>query len=208
MSSQSSSSSSPTKKSAPAKLPSVDELGGGDPVDVMTDADFERALDALREDGDSEVGDLLKLMNENSRDFEQPQLNVLFSENCSGIISWEEAERILGDSSNEPVKSSLPQQTRPTEPDNDTDVASSIQKLMANDPRLVEINLNNMKVGAGCAVGTGWAGGCGESSYKVCQSQRKALFKISFTHNDPIKPSHSSVTEESLPVSLRSSADR
>ncbi|KAI1719338.1 tropomodulin [Ditylenchus destructor] len=96
-------------------------------VDVMTDADFERALDALREEGSEEVGDLLKVMNENR------------------IISWEEAERILGETNNEPIKSSLPAQTRPTEPDNDTDVDQSIQRLLRNDPKLVEINLNNMK---------------------------------------------------------------
>lgn len=61
-------------------------------------------------------------------------------------INFEEAERILGETSNEPVKSSLPQQTRPTEPDNDTDVTNSTQRLAQNDPKLVEINLNNMKV--------------------------------------------------------------
>jgi hypothetical protein len=59
---------------------------------------------------------------------------------------FQEAERILGETSNEPVKSSLPQQTRPTEPDNDTDVDVCMQKLQNNDPKLVEINLNNMKV--------------------------------------------------------------
>lgn len=66
--------------------------------------------------------------------------------NENRIISWEEAEKIMGDSSNEPIKSSLPQQTRPTEPDNETDVDSCINKLMQNDPKLIEINLNNMKV--------------------------------------------------------------
>lgn len=66
--------------------------------------------------------------------------------NENQIISWEEAERILGDTSNEPIKSSLPQQTRPTEPDNDTDVDNCIRRLLKNDPKLVEINLNNMKV--------------------------------------------------------------
>ncbi|VDM49702.1 unnamed protein product, partial [Toxocara canis] len=97
--------------------------------EVMTDADFEKALDALREqEPNGEVGELLKMMNENR------------------MISWEEAEQILGGSSyNEPVKSSLPEQTRPTEPDNDTDVDVSIQKLLENDPKLKEINLNNMK---------------------------------------------------------------
>uniref|UniRef100_A0A9J2P125 Tropomodulin n=1 Tax=Ascaris lumbricoides TaxID=6252 RepID=A0A9J2P125_ASCLU len=97
--------------------------------EVMTDADFEKALDALREqEPNGEVGELLKMMNENR------------------MISWEEAEQILGGSSyNEPIKSSLPEQTRPTEPDNDTDVDDSIQKLLQNDPKLKEINLNNMK---------------------------------------------------------------
>uniref|UniRef100_F1LD45 Tropomodulin n=2 Tax=Ascaris suum TaxID=6253 RepID=F1LD45_ASCSU len=66
--------------------------------------------------------------------------------NENRMISWEEAEQILGGSSyNEPIKSSLPEQTRPTEPDNDTDVDDSIQKLLQNDPKLKEINLNNMK---------------------------------------------------------------
>lgn len=66
--------------------------------------------------------------------------------NESRIISWEDAEKIMCDLSNEPIKSSLPQQTRPTEPDNNTDVDSSICRLLKNDPKLVEINLNNMKV--------------------------------------------------------------
>ncbi|VDM79058.1 unnamed protein product [Strongylus vulgaris] len=65
--------------------------------------------------------------------------------NENRIISWEEAERILNDTGNAPVKSSLPEQTRPTEPDNDTDVDQCIQKLMENDEALKEINLNNMK---------------------------------------------------------------
>uniref|UniRef100_A0A0N5A7V7 Tropomodulin n=1 Tax=Syphacia muris TaxID=451379 RepID=A0A0N5A7V7_9BILA len=97
--------------------------------DVMTDADFEKALDALREQNESaEVGELLKMMNENR------------------MISWEEAEQILeGANCNVPVKSSLPEQTRPTEPDNDTDVDASIERLQQNDETLKEINLNNMK---------------------------------------------------------------
>ncbi|KAI3421985.1 hypothetical protein GPALN_012522 [Globodera pallida] len=94
---------------------------------VMTDADFERAMEQLREEGGEDVNELLMAMSENR------------------IISWEEAEHILGNSSNEPVKSSLPQQTRPTEPDNDTDVDWCVQRLLNNDPTLVEINLNNMK---------------------------------------------------------------
>uniref|UniRef100_A0A915P1I5 Uncharacterized protein n=1 Tax=Meloidogyne floridensis TaxID=298350 RepID=A0A915P1I5_9BILA len=85
-----------------------------DSEDIMTDADFEKAMAALQEEGDEEVNELI-------------------------------AERILGETSNEPIKSSLPQQTRPTEPDNDTDVEVCMQKLFKNDPKLIEINLNNMK---------------------------------------------------------------
>lgn len=66
--------------------------------------------------------------------------------NENRIISWEEAERILMESDNTPVKSSLPEQTRPCEPDNDTDVDRCIQQLLNNDPSLKEVNLNNMKV--------------------------------------------------------------
>lgn len=64
---------------------------------------------------------------------------VLSSLNCSFLgmmnenrmISWEEAEQIMGGSANEPIKSSLPQQTRPTEPDNDTDVDRCIQRYQS-----------------------------------------------------------------------------
>lgn len=66
--------------------------------------------------------------------------------NESKIISWEEAERMLGDMTTEPVKCSLPPQTRPSETDNETNVDRCIQQLMNNDPKLTEINLNNMKV--------------------------------------------------------------
>lgn len=111
-----------------------------DEGELMTDADFEHALDLLHEEGGEDVGDLLS----------KAILNFigLFLElmNENRIISWEEAEKILGESSNEPIKSSLPQQTRPTEPDNETDVDWCIQKLQQNDPKLIEINLNNMKV--------------------------------------------------------------
>lgn len=63
------------------------------------------------------------------------------------MISWEEAEQIMScNTYNGPIKSSLPQQTRPTEPDNDTDVAWSIQQLQLDDPKLKQVNLNNMKV--------------------------------------------------------------
>jgi len=43
------------------------------------------------------------------------------------------------------VKSGLPQQVRPSDPENATNVDDCIQRLLADDPRLVEINLNNMK---------------------------------------------------------------
>ncbi|KJH49967.1 Tropomodulin [Dictyocaulus viviparus] len=95
--------------------------------DLMTDEDFVKAIEAMGDETEADIGDLLKAMNENR------------------IISWEEAERILMDTNNSPVKSSLPEQVRPTEPDNDTDVDQCIQKLLDNDPHLKEINLNNMK---------------------------------------------------------------
>uniref|UniRef100_A0A914DE82 Tropomodulin n=1 Tax=Acrobeloides nanus TaxID=290746 RepID=A0A914DE82_9BILA len=98
-----------------------------DDDDLMTDDALLEAIDALQEEGDEDVGELLKMMNENR------------------IISWEEAERILSDSNTGPVKCSLPPQTRPSEPDNDTDVEQCIRKLQANDPNLTQINLNNMK---------------------------------------------------------------
>lgn len=66
--------------------------------------------------------------------------------NENRIISWEEAERILNDTGTAPVKSSLPEQTRPSEPDNDTDVEQCVQRLLDNDPSLKEVNMNNMKV--------------------------------------------------------------
>uniref|UniRef100_A0AC35UEB9 Tropomodulin n=1 Tax=Rhabditophanes sp. KR3021 TaxID=114890 RepID=A0AC35UEB9_9BILA len=61
------------------------------------------------------------------------------------MISWEEAEQIMGGSEAAPIKSSLPPSTRPSEPDNDTDVLKSIAKLEADDPSVKLINLNNMK---------------------------------------------------------------
>ncbi|KHJ76984.1 hypothetical protein OESDEN_23396, partial [Oesophagostomum dentatum] len=97
------------------------------PEELMSDEDFVKAIEAMGGETDQEIGELLKAMNENR------------------IISWEEAERILNDTGNAPIKSSLPEQTRPTEPDNDTDVDQCIQKLMDNDTALKEINLNNMK---------------------------------------------------------------
>ncbi|KAK6018274.1 Tropomodulin [Ostertagia ostertagi] len=99
------------------------------PEEIMTDDDFVKAIEAMAEVGqsDCDIGELLKAMNENR------------------IISWEEAERILNDTGTAPVKSSLPEQTRPTEPDNDTDVEQCVQRLLDNDPTLKEVNMNNMK---------------------------------------------------------------
>uniref|UniRef100_A0A915PS45 Tropomodulin n=1 Tax=Setaria digitata TaxID=48799 RepID=A0A915PS45_9BILA len=97
--------------------------------ELMTDADLIDAIQALeKQEPNDEVKELLKMMSENR------------------IITWEEAEQIIGCSTyNSPVKSSLPQQTRPTEPDNDTDVDWSIQQLQLDNPKLKQINLNNMK---------------------------------------------------------------
>ncbi len=66
--------------------------------------------------------------------------------NENNIITWDEAERILGEGFDGVVKSGLPEQVRPNEPDNDTDVEKCIQRLKDNDPSLTEVNLNNMKV--------------------------------------------------------------
>uniref|UniRef100_A0A0K0FKB0 FI20012p1 (inferred by orthology to a D. melanogaster protein) n=1 Tax=Strongyloides venezuelensis TaxID=75913 RepID=A0A0K0FKB0_STRVS len=94
--------------------------------EIMTDADLEAALDDLNND-DGDVTELLKLMNEHR------------------MISWEEAEQIMAGSESAPVKSSLPPQTRPSEPDNDTDIDMTIYKLKNNDSSLKLVNLNNMK---------------------------------------------------------------
>ncbi|XGW03643.1 hypothetical protein V3C99_015094 [Haemonchus contortus] len=97
--------------------------------ELMTDEDFVKAIEEMAEEGqsDCDIGELLKAMNENR------------------IITWEEAERILNDTGNQPVKCSLPEQSRPTEPDNDTDVEQCVQRLLDNDPTLKEVNMNNMK---------------------------------------------------------------
>nr|CRZ24281.1 BMA-TMD-2 [Brugia malayi] len=97
--------------------------------DMMTDADLMDAIQALGEqEQNDEVKELLKMMSDNR------------------IISWEEAEQIMGCNTYKgPVKSSLPPQTRPMEPDNDTDVDWSIQQLQMDDPKLKQVNLNNMK---------------------------------------------------------------
>ncbi|EJW84329.1 hypothetical protein WUBG_04762 [Wuchereria bancrofti] len=97
--------------------------------DMMTDADLMDAIQALGEqEQNDEVKELLKMMSDNR------------------IISWEEAEQIMGCSTYKgPIKSSLPPQTRPMEPDNDTDVDWSIQQLQMDDPKLKQVNLNNMK---------------------------------------------------------------
>ncbi|VDN94969.1 unnamed protein product [Brugia pahangi] len=97
--------------------------------DMMTDADLMDAIQALGEqEQNDEVKELLKMMSDNR------------------IISWEEAEQIMGCSTYKgPIKSSLPPQTRPMEPDNDTDVDWSIQQLQMDNPKLKQVNLNNMK---------------------------------------------------------------
>ncbi|KAI6213498.1 hypothetical protein M3Y94_00157600 [Aphelenchoides besseyi] len=99
-----------------------------DEEELMTDADFEQALEMLCDDfADSDTKwAIAKIANE------------------AAIISWEEAEQMLCNE-DEPIKSSLPQQTRPTEPDNDTNIDDSIRRLQQNDPKLVKVNLNNMK---------------------------------------------------------------
>lgn len=96
---------------------------------VMTDTDLETALEALEAQGGNEdVAELLKAMNENR------------------IISWEEAEQIMSTTQETNyVKCGLPEHVRPTEPENDTDAESCIQRLLKNDPTLKEVNLNNMK---------------------------------------------------------------
>ncbi|CAJ0582010.1 unnamed protein product, partial [Mesorhabditis spiculigera] len=96
-------------------------------VDDMTDEDFLRAMEDLPLNDKTEIGELLKAMNENH------------------MITWEEAERIMADANDEPIKCSLVEQTRPTEPDNETNVDKCIQQLQSNDPDLTQINLNNMK---------------------------------------------------------------
>ncbi|CAI4224655.1 unnamed protein product [Auanema sp. JU1783] len=95
--------------------------------ELMTDDEFCQAIEQLGEAGNHDLSELIKAMNE------------------SRIISWEEAERILQDTCEGPVKSSLPEQTRPSEPENDTDVEQCIRRLNDNDPTLKEVNLNNMK---------------------------------------------------------------
>uniref|UniRef100_A0A8R1HYQ3 Uncharacterized protein n=1 Tax=Caenorhabditis japonica TaxID=281687 RepID=A0A8R1HYQ3_CAEJA len=96
--------------------------------DLMTDEDFIATIESMGvEAQEREINDLLKAMHENR------------------IVSWDEAERILMETDQTPIKCSLPEQTRPTEPDNEVDVDQCIRKLLDNDPSLKEINLNNMK---------------------------------------------------------------
>ncbi|ULT86119.1 hypothetical protein L3Y34_006065 [Caenorhabditis briggsae] len=96
--------------------------------DLMTDEDFIATIESMGvEAQEREINDLLKAMHENR------------------IVSWDEAERILMETDQTPIKCSLPEQTRPTEPDNEVDVDQCIKKLLDNDPSLKEINLNNMK---------------------------------------------------------------
>ncbi len=45
-----------------------------------------------------------------------------------------------------PVKSGLLPPQRGSEPENETNVNECIKRLMENDQKLTEINLNNMKV--------------------------------------------------------------
>ncbi|CAI5450830.1 unnamed protein product [Caenorhabditis angaria] len=96
--------------------------------DLMSDEDFISQIESMSvEAQEREINDLLKAMHENR------------------IVSWDEAERILQETDRTPIKCSLPEQTRPTEPDNEVDVDSCIRKLLDNDPSLKEVNLNNMK---------------------------------------------------------------
>ncbi|CAL2042840.1 unnamed protein product [Caenorhabditis brenneri] len=96
--------------------------------ELMTDEDFIATIESMGvEAQEREINDLLKAMHENR------------------IVSWDEAERILMETDQTPIKCSLPEQTRPTEPDNEVDVDQCIRKLLDNDPSLKEINLNNMK---------------------------------------------------------------
>ncbi len=63
------------------------------------------------------------------------------------ILSYEEAEQMMRDAQpDKVVKSGLPDSTRPSEPDNETDVDDVIRRATENDPQLTEINCNNMKV--------------------------------------------------------------
>ncbi|KAI6189982.1 hypothetical protein M3Y97_00067400 [Aphelenchoides bicaudatus] len=95
---------------------------------IMTDEELEKALDDLAQYADNDIKrSLAQLMNEHQ------------------IITWEEAEQILADTGDEPIKCSLPQQTRPTEPENDTNPDQAMQRLLKNDPNLSTVNLNNMK---------------------------------------------------------------
>ncbi|CAB3398155.1 unnamed protein product [Caenorhabditis bovis] len=96
--------------------------------ELMSDEDFIKTIESMSvEAQEQEINSLLKAMHENR------------------IVSWDEAERILQETDKTPVKCSLPEQTRPTEPDNEVDVDVCIRKLLDNDPSLKEVNLNNMK---------------------------------------------------------------
>lgn len=48
---------------------------------------------------------------------------------------------------NKVVKCGLPQHVRPSDPENTTDAEECVSRLLKDDPTLVEVNLNNMKVG-------------------------------------------------------------
>lgn len=99
-------------------------------LDGITDDDLEAALESFASQASNEdVSDLLEAMNRHS------------------IITWNEAERVMaGGGKREVVKSGLPEQQRPSEPENATNIDDCIHRLEQNDPNLKEININNMKV--------------------------------------------------------------
>ncbi|KFD69920.1 hypothetical protein M514_17779 [Trichuris suis] len=112
----------------PPKMAETEGTSNPNPDDIMSDEDLERMLNKMQAEGNEDsVAELLKMMNENR------------------IITREEAESIIQERENEVVKCGLPEQVRPSDPDNKTDVDECTSRLLANDPTLVEVNLNNMK---------------------------------------------------------------
>jgi len=94
----------------------------------MSDDQLDEALSNFSTDASSaDVADLLKTMNDHN------------------IIQWDEAQKIIDETQGKIVKCGLPEQQRPSEPENTTDVDYCIQRLMANDPAMTEVNINNMK---------------------------------------------------------------
>ncbi len=80
----------------------------------------------------------------------------------------------------------------PDEPANDTDVDGTLQKLMNNDPRVTEVNLNNIKVtfqtsfsfsSSPALLGLCWNGGtsCWLRALSCCSVQARILIPSSFT---------------------------